>query len=76
MNVTITALHSVNVHNPEFVQKHFVVFLPENTTVGTIVIRVNATDRDAGAAGQVKYILVTGAPYFALDSVTGIVTTK
>ncbi|XP_069781494.1 protocadherin-10-like isoform X1 [Narcine bancroftii] len=57
---TGTALLSIKVLDsndnvPVFEQSVYTVSLPENSPVGTLVIQLNATDRDEGKNGEVVY---------------------
>lgn len=48
---------------PEFVQSLYEVYIPENSEVGTTVVRVQATDADSrnyGTAG-IRYTNITGS---------------
>ncbi|XP_004381174.1 protocadherin gamma-A3 isoform X5 [Trichechus manatus latirostris] len=64
-----------NDNPPTFTQPEYHVSVPENVSVGTHLLRVNATDPDEGFNAQVSYILdkMPGkiAQIFDLDSVTG-----
>lgn len=46
-------------------------------TTGTVVGKLNATDRDQKGTDHVKirYSLLTGLDLFAIDSQTGVITT-
>ncbi|XP_075055919.1 protocadherin-18 [Mixophyes fleayi] len=45
-----------NDNSPAFEQKSYVIQLPENSPVGTLLIDLNATDPDEGANGKVVYL--------------------
>ncbi|XP_068135881.1 protocadherin-18 isoform X2 [Hyperolius riggenbachi] len=45
-----------NDNSPSFEQKSYVIQLPENSPVGTLLIDLNATDPDEGANGKVVYL--------------------
>ncbi|XP_028002629.2 protocadherin gamma-A3 isoform X9 [Eptesicus fuscus] len=64
-----------NDNPPVFTQPEYRVSVPENLTVGTLLLTVNATDPDEGFNAQVSYILdkMPGkiAQIFHLNSVTG-----
>ena len=49
----------------------------ENVSIGTVVGRVQATDRDSGSNGRITYYLVGGNVFSAFDvnNVTGIIET-
>ncbi|EZA53077.1 hypothetical protein DMN91_003013 [Ooceraea biroi] len=52
VNVTV---QDVNDNPPIFNQTSYVSSVPENATVGTLVLAVNATDADAGENGRIEY---------------------
>ncbi|XP_056133000.1 protocadherin alpha-3-like [Lampris incognitus] len=54
LNLTIKVLDS-NDNRPIFSQEVYTVVLAENASVGTVVMRVNATDLDEGTNGDVEY---------------------
>ncbi|KAG9329868.1 hypothetical protein JZ751_028764 [Albula glossodonta] len=54
LNVTVVVL-DVNDNAPVFNQQKYTVSLSENMPVGTLVITVNATDRDEGLNGEIMY---------------------
>ncbi|XP_034743937.1 desmocollin 2 like isoform X3 [Etheostoma cragini] len=67
----------VNDNAPTFVdQLQFTV--PEQSSAGTVVGKVNATDRDQAGTTHVdiRYSLTTGLDLFAINSQTGVITTK
>ncbi|KAL1432894.1 hypothetical protein MTO96_001889 [Rhipicephalus appendiculatus] len=53
----------------------FDAYVPENELVGTVVTQLTATDADSGRNKLIQYALV-GSSDFAIDSQTGLVTTK
>ncbi|XP_062045915.1 protocadherin alpha-11-like [Lepus europaeus] len=65
----------VNDNDPEFDQPEFKVRLTENSARGTLVMQLNATDRDEGVNGEVTYSLVSIKPrerlLFSLDESSG-----
>ncbi|XP_078120444.1 desmocollin 2-like protein [Sander vitreus] len=66
----------VNDNAPTFVdQLQFTV--PEQSVAGTVVGKVNATDRDLAESlhTKIKYFLTTGLDLFAINSETGVITT-
>lgn len=71
-----------NDHAPVFVSpaNNFTIRIPENATLGTQLIQVQATDEDVGLNAAVKYRLRhdTMGNYrtFAIDEYTGILTLK
>ncbi|XP_023416326.2 protocadherin alpha-11 isoform X14 [Cavia porcellus] len=65
----------VNDNDPEFDQLEYKVKLVENATKETLVIKLNATDRDEGMNGEVTYSLKSvkpnGRSFFTLDESNG-----
>ncbi|KAM6148963.1 protocadherin alpha-11 isoform 9-T9 [Erethizon dorsatum] len=65
----------VNDNDPEFDQLEYKVKLVENAARETLVIKLNATDRDEGINGEVTYSLKSikpsGRPFFTLDENNG-----
>lgn len=45
----------VNDNNPVFDNSTYEVHVPENTSVGSMIVAVHASDRDAGQNGRIKY---------------------
>nr|XP_055033328.1 protocadherin gamma-A11-like [Misgurnus anguillicaudatus] len=56
MDITIDVL-DINDNAPVFTKDTYSVVLNENTPVGTIILRVNATDSDEGQNGEIVYAL-------------------
>ncbi|XP_067313963.1 protocadherin gamma-A5-like [Pseudorasbora parva] len=80
LNITITVLDS-NDNRPVCSKDIYSVTLPENTHIGTVIARVNATDSDEGLNGEVIYTLGKTSrrkvhETFSLDSVTGEIQIK
>uniref|UniRef100_A0A8D1PGG5 Cadherin domain-containing protein n=1 Tax=Sus scrofa TaxID=9823 RepID=A0A8D1PGG5_PIG len=69
-----------NDNDPEFEQSEYKVRLMENAAKDTLVIRLNATDRDEGVNGEVTYSLTSVKPngrrLFTLDENDGEVEVK
>jgi hypothetical protein len=64
-----------NDHNPEFQpSNHYNATVLENSPTGTLVMRVVATDLDAGDYGTVQYVLQGSAGPFAIGATTGDIT--
>ncbi|XP_020137953.2 protocadherin alpha-11 isoform X6 [Microcebus murinus] len=65
----------VNDNDPEFDQSEYKVRLMENAAKETLVIKLNATDRDEGVNGEVTYSLMSIKPngrlLFTLDENNG-----
>ncbi|KAG8008639.1 Cadherin-related family member 1 [Nibea albiflora] len=62
---------------PEFQNLPFIIDIPENTTPGSSIYRVQATDKDMGSGGSVSYYLHT-SPFakFTIDGHSGILRVK
>uniref|UniRef100_A0A4W5RKU7 Si:ch73-379j16.2 n=1 Tax=Hucho hucho TaxID=62062 RepID=A0A4W5RKU7_9TELE len=73
LNITVTVL-DVNDNKPVFSQDTYSVTLQENSPIGTIVVKVNATDLDEGLNRVVEYSLAFDL--FEIDDVTGEITVK
>ena len=75
-NVTITVLDA-NDHSPQFVQEHYEGSIPENSPLGTPVLTVEATDRDTGVNGDIRYSLSSDAvSFFAINATSGVLFTN
>ncbi|NWZ93799.1 PCDA8 protein, partial [Nesospiza acunhae] len=72
----------VNDNAPLFAQASvYKVQIPENTTVGTLVVRVNATDPDEGSNKEFYYSILSSIPIgnkelFTIDTKTGEIRLK
>ncbi|XP_054998216.1 protocadherin gamma-A12 isoform X10 [Sorex araneus] len=70
----------VNDNAPVFAQTEYHVSVPENVSVGTKLLVVNATDPDEGANAEVtysfRYVDSKAAQVFELDSNLGTISTK
>lgn len=77
MTVNIT-IQDINDNQPIFNQSRYFATIPENSTVGTSVLRVYATDIDANENGQVEYSINRRQSdrdnMFKIDSTTGLIT--
>ncbi|XP_067842908.1 protocadherin Fat 1a isoform X2 [Heptranchias perlo] len=62
-----------NDNSPEFLQDMYSEEVSENKEVDSEIIQLEATDRDLGSNGEVRYSILTDTDMFAIDSVTGIV---
>ena len=61
-----------NDNRPIFTRSAYLEIIPENTAVGTIILQVEAQDRDTGgAAGAIIYSIVASIPQFTINSKTG-----
>ncbi|XP_019730258.1 protocadherin alpha-8-like [Hippocampus comes] len=77
LNVTVRVL-DVNDNRPIFSNEGYSVVLKENAALGTAVIRVQATDLDEGANGEVEYdfggdMNVEVKRLFSLDKILGVI---
>ncbi|KAI4895406.1 hypothetical protein NFI96_001465, partial [Prochilodus magdalenae] len=80
LNITIKVL-DINDNRPVFSQNTYSVTLEENAPVGTIVIVVNATDRDEGSNSDIEYSFAKTLKrkvydVFQLDRNTGEIRVK
>ncbi|KAI4896769.1 hypothetical protein NFI96_025285 [Prochilodus magdalenae] len=74
-------VEDVNDNIPAFSKPLYKVRVPENSPVGSTVIRLEATDLDEGVNGELVYSITAGgsskiSDQFAIDSVTGEITVK
>ncbi|XP_012062875.1 PREDICTED: protein dachsous-like [Atta cephalotes] len=76
LNVNVT-VQDVNDNPPVFNQTRYDASVPENATVGTPVLAVNATDADAGDNGRIEYSInrrqSDREEMFRIDPETGMV---
>lgn len=63
-----------NDNSPKFLQDSYSVEISESTPVGTEIIQVDATDKDQGENGIVKYSILGGTDHFAINEESGVVT--
>ena len=79
-SVVRVCIIDVNDHNPVFVKppSNVTVRVPENATIGSVVVDVLATDEDSGANALVRYKLRqlpnNHWKSFAINEVTGVIT--
>ena len=83
-NMTLAInVEDVNDNYPYFSLSSYSVTVPENITIGFLVIKVTAQDKDSGPNGQVTYSLVQGtndtdalvSEMFSVNSSNGAITT-
>ncbi|XP_033229645.1 titin [Belonocnema kinseyi] len=69
-------LRDVNDNSPKFDIEFYEVEISENSTVGTKVVQVHATDKDSGLYGMVLYTRITGpgSEAFTMDPNTGVIS--
>ncbi|KAL5011978.1 hypothetical protein ScPMuIL_010529 [Solemya velum] len=76
LRVNITIIDTNN-HEPIFNQSKYSATVWENTTVGTSIVEVFATDDDAGENSRIQYSIdhTKGDPahHFRINSVTGVI---
>ncbi|XP_023473302.2 protocadherin alpha-6 isoform X3 [Equus caballus] len=80
VQLLVTVL-DVNDNAPSFEQSEYEVRIFENSDNGTIVIRLNASDRDEGANAEISYSFHSLVPpmvidQFSIDSNTGEITIR
>ncbi|KAK6325871.1 hypothetical protein J4Q44_G00052130 [Coregonus suidteri] len=78
LQVTVT---DVNDNKPVFKESQIEVHIPENSPIGTSVVRLQATDADVGANAEIKFMLGTQVSpatkrLFALNGTTGLITVQ
>uniref|UniRef100_A0A8C4H5W0 FAT atypical cadherin 2 n=1 Tax=Dicentrarchus labrax TaxID=13489 RepID=A0A8C4H5W0_DICLA len=64
----------VNDNPPVFDQPSYVIRVPENTEVDSIIFTARAIDLDVDTSGNVQYSLLTSTDMFRVDELTGEVT--
>ncbi|KAI2657873.1 Cadherin-related family member 1 [Labeo rohita] len=67
-----------NDERPQFQNMPSIVDVPENTTSGSSIYKVQAVDRDTGSGGSVTYFLQSSEPStkFAIDHHSGVLRIK
>ena len=70
----LVSIGDINDNAPQFINAPYIAYLLKTAPAGTVLLQINATDRDAGSNAQISYSL-SGNPYkvFTIDSSTGIV---
>ncbi|OQR73271.1 cadherin-23-like, partial [Tropilaelaps mercedesae] len=75
-------VQDVNDHAPLFIKppQNYTIRIPENATIGTVVVEVLADDEDHGSNAQVRYRLKNLQnnhwKSFAIDELTGVMTLR
>ncbi|XP_070692797.1 protocadherin Fat 2 [Pempheris klunzingeri] len=64
----------VNDSPPGFDQPRYVIRVPENTELDSIIFTAHATDPDVDMSGNVQYSLLMATDLFRIDELTGEVT--
>jgi len=75
----VVQVHDINRSPPRLRQRIFTVNLTEDAPIGMVILRVNATDRDSGLTGLVRYRVITpfdAAGSFDVNSTSGEVFTN
>lgn len=67
-------VNDVNDNPPVFDQPRYVIRVPENAEVDSIIFTARAIDLDMDMSGNVHYSLLTSTDMFRIDEVTGEVT--
>ncbi|XP_052470342.1 protocadherin alpha-8-like [Carassius gibelio] len=80
LNIIVTVL-DVNDNRPVFSQDSYSVMVKENAAIGTVLVKLNATDLDEGLNGVVEYAFGRNLKrkvqnLFKLDSATGEIQIK
>lgn len=67
----------INDNSPVFRESTYQASVKEHSVMGTIVTKISATDRDQGINADLKYTIPSGIAdnFFAVDPVTGLITT-
>lgn len=70
-------VNDLNDNKPRFA-KDYTTTLRENTAKGLTVLRVEATDPDSGANGNISYTIKSGnnLGYFSLNKVSGVISVE
>ncbi|XP_058985182.1 fat-like cadherin-related tumor suppressor homolog isoform X2 [Musca domestica] len=71
--ITVT---DVNDNRPEFSMHQYILSIPENAQIGTIVTKIHAVDRDFGLNRKISYTLLDETEYFEIYSSSGIIKLK
>ncbi|CAH8490632.1 unnamed protein product [Schistosoma rodhaini] len=73
----IVRISDVNDELPIFSQSHYYFNINENTEIGTIINKINATDPDEGENSKLTFWLSgQNANYFDINKVTGYITVQ
>lgn len=73
LNLTVI-ISDVNDNFPIFTQNSYTANVVENELAG-VILQITATDRDAGVNGKIEYLLHATTSLFAIDRVTGTLST-
>ncbi|XP_030594549.1 protocadherin Fat 2 isoform X2 [Archocentrus centrarchus] len=64
----------VNDNPPVFDQPRYVIHVPENQEVDSVIFTARAVDLDSDTSGAVQYSLLTSTDMFTIDKITGELT--
>ena len=67
----------VNDNQPIFSKAKYIAKVPEDTSIGTVVTTVSATDADVALNGQIEYQRIADSysgRFFSIDTKTGAIT--
>ncbi|XP_065362033.1 fat-like cadherin-related tumor suppressor homolog [Calliphora vicina] len=67
------SVSDVNDNKPEFSMKQYIVSIPEDAQINTIVTKIHATDKDFGLNRKLTYSLLEPNAFFDVTSFNGIV---
>nr|CAG4643690.1 EOG090X0007 [Lepidurus arcticus] len=78
LSFLIIHVNDVNDHEPVFEKSEYSAVLSELVPIGSYVASITATDADTGINSNIHYAIAAGNTHqwFALDSVTGLLTTQ
>ncbi|EDV25061.1 uncharacterized protein TRIADDRAFT_25152, partial [Trichoplax adhaerens] len=67
----------VNNYLPVFAKHNYPVSIVENVEIGTLIVQVQASDKDIGKSGSIVYAILDGNPNnaFIINATTGRITT-
>ncbi|GAA6093884.1 protocadherin alpha-2-like, partial [Tachysurus ichikawai] len=80
LDVTVNVI-DVNDNTPTFSKELYKVIVPENTMLGTQIIKLNASDTDTGTNGEIIYSLIShgkekSSDIFQINPITGEISLK
>lgn len=74
-NITVI-VEDQNDNDPRFELSKYVATIPEDTPIGTSVLKVKATDADLGINARMVYSLANETQWlFSIDNRSGVITT-
>lgn len=69
----IISVNDVNDNKPEFSMQQYIVSIPEDAQINTIVTKIHATDKDFGINRKISYSFLEPNDFFDISSFNGIV---